>query len=113
MEKEREPPIIITLFILLVIMGTIIYHNVESLSWLDSLYFTIITVTTIGYGDIVPLTIAGKIFTMVFALSGIGIMLYALAIIGKYISNAELSKKISSIRNSYRKASVIKRPRLR
>ena len=42
-------------------LGTVIYHFVEGWSWLDSLYFSVITLTTIGYGDFSPQTDLGKI----------------------------------------------------
>lgn len=54
--------------------GAIFYRYAESLSWLDSFYFCTITLTTIGYGDIVPHTDAGKLFTMFYAVLGIGII---------------------------------------
>ncbi|MFB6317866.1 potassium channel family protein [Saccharicrinis sp. FJH54] len=54
--------------------GTIIYHFVEHWKWLDSLYFSVMTLTTVGYGDLVPQTAFGKIFTMVYVLTGIGII---------------------------------------
>jgi voltage-gated potassium channel len=54
--------------------GATFYHYVEHFSWLDAFYFCTITLTTIGYGDIVPTTPAGKIFTMLYALVGIGIL---------------------------------------
>lgn len=46
--------------------GTVIYHFVEGWSWLDSLYFSVITLTTIGYGDFSPQTDLGKIFTLLY-----------------------------------------------
>lgn len=54
--------------------GTVFYHIVENLKWLDSVYFSVITLTTIGYGDIVPHTDAGKIFTIFYVLVGIGLL---------------------------------------
>ena len=54
--------------------GTIIYHFVEHWKWLDSLYFSVMTLTTVGYGDFAPNTVFGKIFTMVYVLTGIGII---------------------------------------
>jgi voltage-gated potassium channel len=54
--------------------GSVFYHLVEHLGWLDSVYFCTITLTTIGYGDIVPRTDAGKLFTIFYVFIGIGIL---------------------------------------
>lgn len=58
----------------IVAFGAIFYHIVEKLSWLNSVYFTVITLTTVGYGDITPHTNAGKLFTIFYVLTGIGII---------------------------------------
>lgn len=55
-------------------LGTIFYHFVEGWRWLDSLYFSVITLATVGYGDFAPKTDAGKIFTMVYIFIGIGLL---------------------------------------
>lgn len=55
-------------------LGTLFYHGVEGWRWLDSLYFCVITLATVGYGDLSPQTDLGKIFTMVYILIGIGIL---------------------------------------
>ena len=57
----------------LITVGTVFYRRVEDLSWIDSLYFCVITLATVGYGDISPATTAGKIFTMFYVVIGIGI----------------------------------------
>src|SRR5579862_1124513 len=54
--------------------GAIFFHIVEHWKWLDSFYFCTITLTTIGYGDLVPTTNAGKLFDMFYVLVGIGII---------------------------------------
>lgn len=61
--------------ILLLLVGTAYYHQVESWSWVDSLYFSASTLTTVGFGDFVPATDAGKLFTVFYMLIGIGILL--------------------------------------
>lgn len=55
-------------------IGVLFYHFTEGLSWIDAIYFCVVTLATVGYGDIVPRTTAGKLFTAVYILSGIGII---------------------------------------
>lgn len=54
--------------------GAWFYHTYEGWSWLDATYFTVITLTTVGYGDLSPQTPAGKIFTMIYIVLGLGII---------------------------------------
>lgn len=66
----------LVLFTLIIILsGTVFYHNTEKWSYLDALYFCIVTLATVGYGDFVPKTTPGKIFTMIFIILGIGAFL--------------------------------------
>jgi voltage-gated potassium channel len=58
-----------------VCIGTAGFMLIEKLSFLDSLYFTIATIATVGYGDIHPVTAAGKVFSIVIILIGIGTFL--------------------------------------
>ena len=60
--------------LLLLLTGTLVYHNLEGWSWLDSFYFSLITLSTVGYGDFSPKTAAGKIFTMIYILIGLGVL---------------------------------------
>lgn len=66
----------ITLAISLIVLlfGAVFYHHVENMSWVNAFYFCTVTLTTIVYGDIVPTTDEGKIFTMFYVLIGIGII---------------------------------------
>jgi hypothetical protein len=66
--------IIASLSAVLVGTGTVVYHTLEDWSWLDSLYFTIVTLTTVGYGDLTPSSAASKTFTMLYIVSGISLL---------------------------------------
>ena len=61
--------------LVVVCIGTTGFMVIEKLSFLDSLYFTIATIATVGYGDIYPVTSAGKIFVIVIIVIGIGTFL--------------------------------------
>jgi voltage-gated potassium channel Kch len=56
-------------------VGTVFYHYVENWTWLDSVYFTVVTLATVGYGDFVPTTNLGKVFTIFYILIGITIFI--------------------------------------
>lgn len=68
-----------------ILVGTVFYRFVESLSWLDSLYLSVITLTTVGYGDLAPTTTAGKVFTMIYVLVGIGIFVVLVTEIARHL----------------------------
>ncbi|MBE1282239.1 MAG: two pore domain potassium channel family protein [Rhodobacteraceae bacterium] len=58
--------------------GTIFFHFVEGWSWLDSYFFTVVTISTVGYGELVPATALGKIGTTFLIFGGLGV--FAIAI---------------------------------
>lgn len=74
LQDEEYRDLLITTAIILA-LGSIAYHYLEGWSWVDSLYFSVITLTTIGYGDFSPATDAGKLFTIFYIIIGLGIIL--------------------------------------
>lgn len=73
--QDREYRGLIFASFLVVVVGTVFYHLIEGWTWLNSLYFSIITLTTIGYGDFSPQTDIGKAFTIVYIIIGVGLIL--------------------------------------
>jgi voltage-gated potassium channel len=68
----------ILLVVVIIIVGTAGYALVEDWSITDALYATIITITTVGYGDLAPATTGGRLFAIVFTLLAIGAVGYTL-----------------------------------
>lgn len=58
----------------LIVGGATFYRSVEGFSWVDSFYFTVVTLTTVGYGDIHPATTSGRVFTIFYLLIGVGVL---------------------------------------
>jgi voltage-gated potassium channel Kch len=58
----------------LVLTGTIFYWRFEDWTVIESLYFCIVTLTTVGYGDLSPTSDVTRIFTIVYILTGFGVL---------------------------------------
>ena len=93
--------------IILLLIGTVGYATLEGWSVLDALYATIITVTTVGYGDLSPVTPGGRIFAIFFALGAIGMASYAITAVAtrvidwehERVEQKKLEKRMQTIEN--------------
>ncbi len=87
MKKLFQVKIYIALSLLLFILlaGTLTYKFAFNFSFIDAIYMTIITISTVGFKEVVPLTNTEKIFTSGLIISSIFIMGYAIAVISEYI----------------------------
>ena len=63
----------LSLAAILLLTGTVFYHRTEGWSWIDSLYFSTTTMSTVGFGDLTPQTDIGKLFTVVYIFVGVGV----------------------------------------
>lgn len=84
---------LIPIFILnlLVVIGTIGYMLIDNYSFINAVYMTIITVATVGYGEVQPLSQSGKIFTSILIITSFGTFAYAVSSITKFVVDGELN----------------------
>ncbi len=98
LQDDEYRDLLITTIIILTI-GTITYHYLEGWSILDSLYFSIVTLTTIGYGDFSPQTDEGKLFTIIYIIIGIGMILSFVNTIQHHYTNMRHKEKKDIIKH--------------
>lgn len=86
------------LVLLILVMGTVGFSRTENIPLSDAFYFTIVTVTTVGYGDIHPVTPAGKILSILLIITGVGTFTAGLANGTNFILNRRSERdRIKSI----------------
>lgn len=110
MSLERRLLKIILTFATIISLGGIGYAALEGWSLVDALYMAVITVTTVGFGEVHPLTSTGKLFTSILILLGVGGITYAFTELTNYMIAGELGdvleamrmrRKIESLQNHY------------
>ena len=75
-------------------VGVAGYVLIEGWGLFDALYMVITTVTTVGYGEIQPLSPTGRAFTMLLIVLGVGTMLYTLSTVVHYAVEGELTRRV-------------------
>lgn len=111
MEELRKRLVLSAALIALIVsFGTIGYMGIEGWDFIDSLYMTIITLTTVGFKEVNDLSLSGRIFTIVLLIGGVGTVFYTLGIGAKIIVEGELQevygrrrleKKLKDLRDHY------------
>jgi len=98
----------VTLLILLLLIGVFGFRFGSNYSWIDALYMTVITITTVGFGEVQPLDDSAKLFTVCLILASVVILGYALSVITEYIlsknnleelTQRKMQKKIDSLKS--------------
>ncbi|SRX74814.1 potassium channel family protein [Aequorivita antarctica] len=97
----------ILLLLLVFTTGVVGFHFFSDYSWIDAFYMTVITVTTVGYGEVMPLSPQEKIFVSLLIISSIFIVGYAISVITEYILSKntgilrqkKVQKKLESMHN--------------
>jgi len=94
----------------ILIVGTVGFHNFEGWGYIASLYTTVVTLSTVGYGDYYPHTEAGQLFTVVLIIFGVGTMLYTVGLFAEtlvegrlqvILGRRKLDKIIEKMNNHY------------
>lgn len=73
--RDRESRPALAWAAVTLLSGTVVYSLLEGWSLIDSLYFSVISLATVGYGDLTPTTALSKAFTVFYILNGIAILL--------------------------------------
>jgi voltage-gated potassium channel len=109
-ELRKRLILSVTLVLLIVCSGTVGYMAIEGWSVLDALYMTIITLTTVGYREVHPLSERGLVFTMIVLVGGVGTFFYVLTAAARTVVEGELQevfgrkrleKRIRELRDHY------------
>ena len=84
------------LLLSILIVGSLGYMAIENYAFIDALYMTVITISTVGFKEANPLDFQGKIFTIILIFISIGIYGYILSVITDYISNTNLIEELKT-----------------
>lgn len=100
----------ILLTLLIIVLGTTGYMIIEGWDIFDSLYMTVITITSVGYGEVHEIGKAGRLFTVFLIIIGIGFVIYVAGAVVRFMLEGQirtilgrrrLDKKIDRLRNHY------------
>ncbi|MDI3334831.1 potassium channel family protein [Defluviimonas aestuarii] len=92
--RDPEFRAVVILALLLILSGGLFYKWAEGWTFLDAIYFSVITLSTVGYGDLYPVTPIGKVFTIIYILVGIGVFVTLVTLMAKtLLSDPKIDSK--------------------
>lgn len=97
----------VALMISVLMVGVIGYRFISDFGWLDALYMTIITVTTVGFMEVQPLDDQSKLFTVILIITSVFIFAYAISVITEYLLSRNSLKilKLKNVKNKIKNLS--------
>lgn len=93
--------------VVMISVGTVGFHLMEGFTFVESVYIATQTVTTVGYGDLTPRTVRGKLFATIFMLFGVGTVLYALTVLAQAVIQSQVIEALG-IRRKTREMEKLK-----
>ena len=91
MSLLKRLAIAIMVLLIILFMGTLGFHYLEGWTFLESLYATVVTLSTVGYGDFIPHSSGGMLFTIFLIIVGVGTMLYTVGLITETMLEGRLN----------------------
>jgi voltage-gated potassium channel len=95
---HREFRFLAVLSIATLALGTVVFRAVEGWRWIDSFYYSAVSLTTVGYGDFTPKTDIGKFIAVFYLFIGIGIIA---ALINNLVKNQAAKRRIKEHEQEY------------
>ncbi|HSR13751.1 MAG TPA: potassium channel family protein, partial [Thermodesulfobacteriota bacterium] len=92
-ELRRKILNVVILIFLIVVLGTAGYMAVEGWDFLDALYMTVTTLSTVGFQEVHALSVGGRVFTILLIVAGVGSFFYCVTAGAQVIMEGEILKK--------------------
>ncbi len=93
-------------FLFLICVGTLGYHLIEGWSLCEAFYMTIITLSTVGFGEIHPLSEFGRLFTIILILGGVGVAIYVFSMVTETVVSGQLQELLGRRRLEHKIAAL-------
>jgi voltage-gated potassium channel len=109
-QKFRPLKLVLVALIVLTAVGTVGFHYIEHWGWFDSFYMVVITLSTVGFQEVHPLSLAGRVFCIVLIIAGVALVFLIIGAATQALLEFELFKlfgkrrmehDIASLRNHY------------
>lgn len=101
--NERKILIAVILLITIVFVGVFGYMGIEDFGFVDAFYMTIITLTTVGFGEVQPLSDNGKVFTAFLSFISLGFFAYSISVVTTYFVEGQLNYLVHGYKEKYKK----------
>ena len=107
--RDPESKVLALTAVGVIALGTVMYMGLEHWTFVQALYFSVVTLATIGYGDLHPTTELSQLFTIVYILAGLGIIAAFITELARHRADP-VATRISRIRDRHEDGTDPDRP---